>query len=620
MFKRILFIVLSVVMLLASVTATAQQPTQQLTWDDAPAPTPLRHLGDWYLAAGWQSEEQLYGDIDEPEYEVGDTARFNGVGVDLGRSQFFELKHKSKTAYFWFASGTSINEADLLASGDYFDTVIHPQVQALFGIENMPGIDGDVRLHLVHAEDLGFGAVGVFRPDDQCPVAICPHSNQRDALYYSMAWAGINTPEYFTTIAHEYQHLIRFNLDGNERRWLNEGLSQLVEHISGFPLRFVAGNNLEEFMNHTDMRLDGWADFNSSTSVYYGGGFTFSLYLYERFGLGFVQDISSYPQDGLAAVHLALQQNYPDVTLDQVFADWFIANYLDNADIEDGQYGYNTLLLTAQAATQPINFGVGDVTTISRPLNQYGADYFALQQGSYKLIFEGERTTPTVSPGATPPSGDWMWWGYEAEGSLAHLTRRVDLRDVTTATLELDLWYDLEDGFDWLDIMVLPDGETRWQPLQSQIMAKESDTIPVPHYTGRSPGWVRERLSLDDYAGEEILIRFEHATDSSITQGGVLLDNITIPEIDWIDDVETLSEDWTVDGFLRVPATVHQNWTVGFITNGEVPSVRFINLSADNVAPAILDVPAEGGVLVIGATAPLTAHQAQYSFELQRLP
>ncbi|MFA5035186.1 MAG: choice-of-anchor J domain-containing protein, partial [Candidatus Margulisiibacteriota bacterium] len=47
-------------------------------------------------------------------------------------------------------------------------------------------------------------------------------------------------------------------------------------------------------------------------------------------------------------------------------------------------------------------------------------------------------------------------------------------------------------------------------------------------YDGTNLSWSRKELSLNDYAGQTIYIRFKYVTDSSVDYEGVYIDDISI--------------------------------------------------------------------------------------------
>jgi hypothetical protein len=573
--KALLVFLLPLSLLFLPLWASAQEKPPTLTWFDAPNTFPIRHLGDWYVAMGWYAPSEIYGPFPEAEFDLGDETDFYLATSPYDELATYVLRYKSERTYFWFPPDVGLDEAELARAAVRFDQEIQPFVEETFGQALLKGIDGDLRLHVVHEPTLGYGAVGVFRPIDQCAREICTGSNQRDTIYYALDWGGVNTDEHLTTLAHEYQHVLRYWRDGNERRWMNEGLSQLSEHLNGFAPEYAGGDNLQYFLENPDVRLDAWADYNSDPSLYYGSSYLLMIYLYERLGLDFIQALSASPYDGLPSIAQTLRAGGYTETLDSLYSDWLLANLLDDPFVGDGRYYYATLRVPVQVASVPLRAGEGAPQTYTRTMNQYGANYLALEAGTYRLTFAGAESVALVEDVA-PFEGMGMWWSYNADSSVTHLTRRFDLRQVESATLLFELWYQAEADLDWLSVQVSLDGGRKWQGLSGASLRPANAFIPVPHYTGQSGSWLHESLDLSAFAGQDILLRFEYFTDGTLSLGGVLLDNIAIPEIGFFDDAESLAAGWQNDGFLRVGESVPQAWSLALVTRGKAPSVQFL--------------------------------------------
>ncbi len=138
---------------------------------------------------------------------------------------------------------------------------------------------------------------------------------------------------------------------------------------------------------------------------------------------------------------------------------------------------------------------------------------------------------------------------------------------------------------------------------------------PGPHYAGYLNTWLADFVDLSEYAGQHIQLRFEYVTNNGVAGPGFLLDDISIPEIGWVDSVEDGDSDWVAEGFLRTQAMVAQNWALATITPGVTPEVQVISVE-DGQAAAQLEVPVDGTVILVGAMAPFTQVDAPYSLSL----
>lgn len=585
------------------------------SWSDAPIVPRHRSEADWLVDVGWETVDEVYGPFPTQQYETGDAEQFIPLGMRDPAPVTFLMQHRSEHAYFWFERGIQVDQDALLATAEFFENHIWPLNHSIYGDEWNPGIDGDSRMHIINQLSIAPGVLGAFNPDDQCPRALCPESNQREIVYINLAVAALGSPEYLTTLAHEHQHLIQFHVDGNEQRWFNEGLSQLAEHLNGFHPRYVGDYNMIDFLNQPDHHLNGWTTFGYDLGRYYGASYLFLVYLYERFGLDFIQYVVRTDYDGLAAVEDALAATGQGMTVDEVFADWILANLLDDPYVGDGRYYYQGLSLPNPIQPVPLAAPALHTDTV----NQYGADYVSLDTpGDYQLTFDGSDSVGVM--GATPHSADWMWWSYNLNSSAARLTGLFDLSALATATLTFSLWWNVEEDYDWFQVLVSDNGGRDWKIVSGQQATAHGPKAPGAHYSGRSLAWVDEQIDLSDYAGGPVLVRFEYLTDASKTMAGVALDDIGIAELEFLDDVEGVASIWQAEGFLRIPDVVPQSWTMAVVEQrGPCDTVvRRVALDALNTGGTTIHVPEGGAVtVVIGAMAPFTANPAQYKLAVQ---
>jgi immune inhibitor A len=225
-----------------------------------------------------------------------------------------------------------------------------------------------------------------------------------------------------------------------------------------------------------------------------------------------------------------------------------------------------------------------------------------------------------------PASGTHMWLANRGNWSNVRLMREFDLTAVDTATLEYAVYRDIEEGYDFAYVSVSTDGGQTWQGLigeQMQGLSAGDDPSNSAYldrfYTGQGRDWEQETADLTPYAGQVIQVRFEYVTDPILTFGGLAIDNISIPEIDFYDDAET-DNGWIAEGFVRATGYVPQQWHLQLITfDGGAPVVQHIELSEDNTVS--LDLSLDGAedepILIVAASAPMTLEPAYYLLEIQ---
>lgn len=609
--KRLLLLTITLLLVPTLLVQAQDDPRRYLTWDDAPLTQVLRHSGDAQVQWGWETPEVALGPFFQEPFQVGDRTTFKVTAAD--DNQQFELKYRSEYAYFWFEVGANINQEDLEAAAAYFDATIWTMDRYLYGDNATPGIDGDARIHIVHISEMGPGLAGFFSPDDQCSNHICLESNQRDAIYIILDYGPVNSTTYLSTVAHEFQHLIQFNVDGNEYRWMDEGFSQLAEHLNGFNSDPINRTNIENYLSAPNLQLNSWSRDYYDQGAYYGAGYLLNVYMFERFGTEFIRELARNPHDGLAGIHNVLQSTGQDITVDDLVSDWWIANYLDNPYVAEGQYYYQTFELSPQMI-ETLRLSPG--TQHRSLMHQYGVEYLEIEQsGTYALSFSGDTETPLT---LAEPQDEWAWWSYNATASVTNLTRTLDLSNVSSATLEYQVSGETGRFPGYLHILISTDSGVQWDVLEGRHMEVYDyyGDAPGAHYAGFQADWQTDRIDLSDYVGQPVQIRFEYITSNSIAGPGYMLDNISVPEIDWIDDVETLDTAWETNGFLRTQGVVEQNWLLALITNEDVPTVELYPVIGGKVK-AQINVPPDGAVLVVGAMAPFTSIEARYSLSLQ---
>lgn len=610
-----------VTLLAGPVHAQGDKRPGLLTWADAPVVPRYRTQADWLVDVGWKTSDQMYGPFPTREYRVGDAEQFILLGNFEPVPQMFVLAYQSEHAYFWFERSLHPDRDELEAAARFFEDRIWPLNTRIFGQVRTPGIDGDSRIHIVGQRFIAPGIFGAFRPEDQCPRALCPNSNQREIIYIALDQAPLGSDEFLMTLAHEHQHLIQFAVDGNERRWLNEGLSQLAEHFNGFDPFLVGGDHVSAFLQAPDHRLSGWSFEDYDPGRTYGAAYLFLVYLYERFGLDFIRHVAANDRDGLAAIQDVLRETGAATGgVDAVFADWILANLLDDPYVGDGRYYYQTLDLPAQISPAALSAAPGDTLVCSDAVNQYGADYWVLDgPGAYELSFDGADVADVI--GAKPHSGAWMWWSYDGSNSAARLTAGFDLSGLDTVTLAFSAWWRVEDGADWFQVLVSDDGGERWEIVRGERASVGGTKAPGAYYSGRSGTWVDERIDLSAYAGQTVLVRFEYLTDGSRTLPGVALDDLGIVELGPLDDVERPASVWQPDGFIRIPDAVPQHWALAAVIQapGQAAVVEHVPLDAQNTGRISLTVPQDGSAtIVVGAMAPFTSNRASYKLSVRR--
>ncbi len=609
------------------------EPTQAATATAAATPTPssegavLPSRDPVDLArrlAGLQGDVPERVNPSPPDYAVGHRELFHIVHmappgeaaevppqvVDIWATLQVVTPH----AYFYAQEDESVSLEDLEEAGQAFEEVIYPTVASTFGRERSPGIDNDPHITILHAQLEG--AAGYFTDMDEYPQVVSPLSNEREMVYLDLQSLTPGSDVYVAVLAHELQHLVHYNGDPDEELWVNEGLSE----VSAGLMRGWSDMG-DSFLARPDTQLNAW-DPLGDNYVHYGAADLFCRYLAQRIGgtddLG---DLVSEPGNGMAGINAFLRRQGSALDFDDLLAGWVIANYLDEAE---GPYGYPDLEVAAAPATTMTTAGNGEET-----VHQFAADYIevALSEGEGTFTFDGAETVPVIAN--EPHSGEGQWWAARGENIDTTLTRELDLSNLSSATLQFWTWFEIERWYDYGYVEVSTDGGETWQILPGRHTTDENPVRQAygPAYTGRSGGgetplWVEESIDLTPFAGKRVLLRFEYVTDGGVDAPGWAIDDIAVPELGLLDDVEDEGA-WEVRGFRRLTGPLPQRFLVQLIEVGAETRVSEIALDDENRASIELRGFGEGitkAVIVIAAMSEGTTEPAGYGYSLATRP
>jgi len=563
--------------------------------------------------------DQTTGQASAPAYAIGDRETFWVLNLDSVESFQISatLRHISPRLYMWVQDGLHVEQSALQRSAQTFEERLYPTVRRYFGAEWSPGIDGDERLSVLNARFSG--TLGYFSSGDEYPAAVMPNSNQREMFYINPEYAQPGSTAYDGTLAHELQHMVHWYADPNEDTWVSEGASELALHLCGYS----SEARTDAFARRPDIQLTNWEQNN--TTEHYGASFLFLAYFAERFGPSATRELVQNERNGIWGFEAVLRARQSALSFSEVFADWVIANYLDGEDTPlELPYAYQGLDIRVQAERTLSSYpAVGEGT-----VHPFAADYIELEPTgqNLRLDFRGDSTARLVPNQAH--SGRYQWWSNRSDNSDMTLTRSFDLRGLKKASLEVWLWYDIEEGWDYAYVQASSNGGETWQILPGQYTTTEnpSGNSYGAGYTGSSGQgstsgasavWVQETFDLSAFAGKEVWIRFEYLTDEAVHRPGLCIDDIRIPELGYEHDAETGDGDWVARGFVRCDNTVPQRYIVQVIRLGESASVTRLALEEDQRGSSIINM--EGStkaVLVISSVTLGTTEPAKYRYEL----
>jgi len=544
-----------------------------------------------------------------PPLVVGDVVEFDVLSITSDpdippefRTATTTLAAVTDNAYFFFEDSPPAEEVGTATL--VFEEEIWPVVAGEFGSPPAPGVDGDDRIAVVHA-DLGTAIGGYVTQGDGYPRSVVGRSNEREGVYMNTRAAAPGSDDYVYILSHELQHLSQAAADPDEAAWVNEGLSEVAAGlVTGAQPSFAA------FLEEPDTQLNAWEEVGGS-SRHYQASNLFLRYLLEQTG-GDAGELAALEENSVAGVERFLVETGSDRDFAAMVADWTAANY---ADLPSGPYGYANLEVSGPTLVKAAAAGEGAV-------HQFAADYIELEADAFSpsasFEFTGDSRVPYLA--AQTDAAGPFWWSGRADSIDSTLTREVDLTGVTEATLTFRTWYDIERWFDYGYVAVSTDGGATWEALAGEHTTTEDplDVAYGPGYSGKSDGWVDERIDLTPYAGSRIQLRFEYVTDTALNKSGWAVDDIAIAEIGLFDDAAGDAGGWHREGFRRLDEGLPQTFQLRLITNTSPPSVEPVDV-VDGAASIPLDglgTEYQSAVVVIVATTDGTTEPASYGYEV----
>jgi hypothetical protein len=238
---------------------------------------------------------------------------------------------------------------------------------------------------------------GANPPDAPKPGDLCVSRSAHPFLYESV-------------FGHEWQHLLEHYQNGGQTTWVNEGLSMFAEALDGYTdtrrhvdqtnsqpqlLCFQGFGTVKGPSNPNPRACGGpgvsltvWGDQGQSDPILasYGSAWSFMLYCYDRFGLGF---ISALHRDGahvgLASVQAALDTYAKGTKVATLLHEFQLMNLIDHYAKHGTVIGIDRSVVTAKDLDAMLN--------LDNPA-ALGKDGAAPNGADYLLLRDGERVLP----------------------------------------------------------------------------------------------------------------------------------------------------------------------------------------------------------------------------------
>ena len=223
----------------------------------------------------------------------------------------------------------------------------------------------------------------------------------------------------------------------------------------------------------------------------------------------------------------------------------------------------------------------------------------------------------------SPYEGEHFHYAAAVGASNSRLTRAIDLTEVESASLDFKIWHDLSEQTEYAHVAVSADGGESWTILKGSHSTDRNynDDTVTDRYSGRSDGWLDESISLDDYTGSPLLIRFETVSPSSASSHrGMAIDDLRIDAVGFQDGFEAPDDGWIAEGWLRSDNRLPQRAWLQVVQETE----SGLELSRSLMTgPGEMNVDllpgVEDALIIISPIVPLTGFPTDYSLAVNLL-
>lgn len=153
------------------------------------------------------------------------------------------------------------------------------------------------------------------------------------------------------------------------------------------------------------------------------------------------------------------------------------------------------------------------------------SDYWTIDS-SWSETFE-EYNSPQTSITDSPYSN----YSNNALETI-NLLNDINLSGYSYAEINFNAKWNIESGYDYVQIEISNDGGASWEPQCGKYTRKgvetQEDALNEPLYDGNQDEWVNESILLTDYIDQEISIRFKLKSDGGLRRDGFYYDDFKI--------------------------------------------------------------------------------------------
>lgn len=369
---------------------------------------------------------------------------------------------------------------------------------------------------------------------------------------------------YEGVFAHEYQHLLQHYQDPAEVTFVDEGLSDFAISLTGYANTLSSVNEprpeshlycfhgfgtVKTAYNPNPRDCGGpqnsltlWGDEGSADQILadYGNSWSFMLFLFDRYGQGFMSGLHRDGKHrGMAGVQAQLDRLAKGTKYVDVVHDYQVMNLVDDIVGTKGKVlGTSKARVTTKSLKARLN--LDNPASYAAPgAAPNGADYVRLRDAAGAAISGGKLRSVSFSGATTLPSLPLTWTvvtnapGHEGDPTLwSGNSSNLDAAAVTEVTVPTEnpiLTFSerhlAEATYDYAYTVVSTDGGKTYTALSNA----ETVTGPLgPGLTGDAEAFARQTFDLSAYAGKTVLIGFRYVSDGGVNDGGWYVDDVAV--------------------------------------------------------------------------------------------
>jgi len=151
----------------------------------------------------------------------------------------------------------------------------------------------------------------------------------------------------------------------------------------------------------------------------------------------------------------------------------------------------------------------------------------------------------------------------------------VDLTNAGFALLNFWGKWEIEQGWDYVQLMISVNGGSSWTPLAGNytVIGNGYQAEGEPVYDGFQTSWVQEEIDLSDYIGTSVKFRFILKSDANVNEDGFYFDDFTISVVELTTtgekEITVLHKSFSVSNPIPNPASKNVSFILTYPENAD---------------------------------------------------